>query len=341
MSATAPSEPFPWSAEKAGAYAREHTRRIEVRGHYLARAGVWLLLACLRSLSRKNAWRLGALIGRLLYRFKVRRSVALTNLDIVFGDAKTPAEKDAIYKACLVNVGRQAVNYLRVPTYDEAFWNENVTMAGEPIVREAFNKGRGVIILSMHYGAWELPGGKFGMSGYPISNIIKDLKNPVTERLLIEARLSMNLGTISHKGSMQRIVEGLGRGEGIIMAVDQGMKLSQGVFVDWFGAPGVDDPFLRPPGQAHGRGRCRRLLPPAGRGPHRGDRDRRDPLGIARGPRGGTARQHPQLHPGVRKADLRRAGGVASGSTSAGNASRTGRTRTGSPFAGVSAAPYQ
>ena len=234
---TESSTQFPWSTQKARDYAHANTRNVEVKGHALSRFGIWLLVSFVRSFSMKGAWRLGALIGRLMAFFKIRRPVVMTNLDIVYGDTKTPEQKQAIYKGCLVNIGRQAVSYLRTPLLDEKFWRENVTMEGEPIVRDAFNKGKGVIILSMHYGAWELPGGKFGMSGYPISNIIKILKNPVTEKLLIDARLAMNLGTIPHKNSLQRIKEGLVRGEGIIMAVDQNMKRSQGVFVDWFGRP--------------------------------------------------------------------------------------------------------
>jgi Kdo2-lipid IVA lauroyltransferase/acyltransferase len=226
---------FPWSVEKTRQYAYENTRKVEVKGHYGSRLGIWLLVSIVRSLSRKSAWGLGGWIGRLMYRFKIRRDVVMTNLEIVYADKKSPEEKEAIYKGCLVNIGRQVANYLRTPLYDEKFWAENVTMKGEPIVRDAFNKGKGVIILSMHYGAWELPGGKFGMSGYPISNIIKIIKNPATEKLLIDARLAMNLGTIPHKNSAKRIHEGLARGEGIIMAVDQNMKRSQGVFVDWFG----------------------------------------------------------------------------------------------------------
>ena len=228
---------FPWTVKTVREYTQANTRKVEVRGHLLSRFGVWLLLSFCRAFSRKGAWRLGSAIGGIMYRLRIRRDVVMTNLDIVYGDKKSSEEKEAIYRKCLIHVGRQAVNYMRTPLYDEKFWNENVQMLGEPIVREAYNKGKGVIILSMHYGAWELPGGKFGMSGYPISNIIKIIKNPVTEKLLIDARLSMNLGTIPHKGSMQRIVEGLGRGEGIIMAVDQNMKRSQGVFVDWFGRP--------------------------------------------------------------------------------------------------------
>jgi lauroyl/myristoyl acyltransferase len=148
---------FPWPRQKVRDYAREHSRTVQVKGRLLSRFGVWLLLAFVRSFSRKNAWRFGAAIGRLLYLLRIRRRVAMTNLDIVFGDKKTAREKDEIYKQCLINLGRQSVNYLRTPLYDEKFWDESVVIEDEGVIRDAFNKGKGVLILSMHFGASGCP----------------------------------------------------------------------------------------------------------------------------------------------------------------------------------------
>jgi KDO2-lipid IV(A) lauroyltransferase len=177
-------------------------------------------------------------IGSLMAALKIRRETVMVNLDIVYKDnPKTEEEKQAIYKGCMINLVRQMVNYFRIPDMTDKFWRENVTFSNEEAIKAAYNKGKGVIIIAMHYGAWEVPGGKFGMSGYPASNIVKVLKNPVIDKVLIDARLSMNFGTIPHKNSMKRIIEGLARGEGIVMAVDQNMKRSVGVMAKWFGHP--------------------------------------------------------------------------------------------------------
>jgi len=226
---------FPWSYEKTREYTRENCRIIKVKGRYLTRAGIWLLTKSVRALSYKGAWNAGKFFGWLMAKLDVRKDVAMTNLDIVYGDSKTKKEKESIYRGCLVNVARQAVNYLRTPVYSDDFWENNITFNNLEPLEKAYNKGKGVIIISMHYGGWEIAGGKIGMSGFPISNIIKIIKNPAVEMTLINARLAMNLGTIPHKGSIERIKKGLARGEGIIMAIDQNMKRSQGAFVKWFG----------------------------------------------------------------------------------------------------------
>ena len=228
---------FPWPAEKIRQYTLDNTRLVEVKGHYFTRFVLWLLLGIVRSFSQKTSWRIGTFAGSLMHLLGIRRKEVMINLDIVYGDKRTPAQKDAIYKGCMINLTRMAMNYLRIPLYDESFWKNNIKIENEQSLTDAYNKGKGVIILSMHYGAWEIAGGKFGMSGYPISNIIKIMKNPATERLLNDLRNAMNLGAIAHKGSVERIKEGLRRGEGIIMAIDQNMGKRYGVFVDWFGRP--------------------------------------------------------------------------------------------------------
>ncbi|NLH48731.1 MAG: lysophospholipid acyltransferase family protein [Myxococcales bacterium] len=206
-----------------------------VRGHHLQRALVWLLIKVACGLSWKNVEGLGAALGSLMYRLRIRKSVAMTNLDIVFGDRKTRAEKEAIYKASLINLCRHLLNYPRLARMDDAFWRESFPIENEELLRDAYNRGKGVIFTGGHIGEWEIATGRIGMAGYPISIVAKRMHNPVVENLIVESRLAMNLGTVAHRDSMQRVMEGLRNGEGVTMAVDQNMKRSQGVFVNWLG----------------------------------------------------------------------------------------------------------
>jgi Kdo2-lipid IVA lauroyltransferase/acyltransferase len=226
---------YPWSPDKIHAYAQAHTTRNRPVGHRLLRAVVWFWSGLIRTMSARVAYTVGGGVGRLLHRLRVRRDVAIANLDIVYGDTKTAAEKDGIYRDSLINFGRQVLNYLRIPHLDETFWRDNFALENEHILNEAYNRGKGVIFLYMHFGPWELPGGKISSAGYPLAVVAKRVKNPVVDNFVVDARLRMNLGTIGHKNSMPRIKQGLADGEGVIMVIDQNMKRSQGVFVDWLG----------------------------------------------------------------------------------------------------------
>ena len=240
MNASKNNEPsdraaYPWTREKVRQYIQSNTRKIELTGQYATRFIVWIMTRFVRLLSWGAAYRLGGWIGEILCRLKVRRDIAMVNLDIVYADTKTAGEKQAIYRKSLHNFGRQTINYLRIPLMDDKFWQENFALVNEQILRDAFNQGKGVILLYMHFGPWELPGGKICHAGYPLSVVAKKMKNKVIDKFVVDARSSMSLGTIKHRDAMNRILEGLKNGEGIIMVIDQNMKRSQSVFVQWMG----------------------------------------------------------------------------------------------------------
>jgi KDO2-lipid IV(A) lauroyltransferase len=227
-------KPFPWTRQEAHDYVVAHTEPELEKGSWAFQLLLRLLLPPLRAMSWKTADWFGGVVGRLLARLRIRRSVALTNLDIAFGDSKTAAEKQAIYRACMINLGRHALDYVRTPQMDEEYW-ANFPIENEHLLTETYNRGKGVILIGGHIGVWDFAGCRASIGGYPISIVSKRQSNADIERLVRNARLDANLGTILHKNSMKRILDGFKRGEGIIMAVDQNMKLDQGIFVDWLG----------------------------------------------------------------------------------------------------------
>ena len=228
---------FPASVEKVRSYTNRHRRQMETKGHYLFRTFFFLLCIGARALSFNGAYRLGKIIGSIFYRSGLRRHVAMTNLDIAFGDSKSTAEKEKIYRDSLVNFGQVIVNWLRLPFMKESFWKENVKFTNEELLKRVMNRKKGAILLAGHIGMWDLAGGKIGMSGYPFSVVARRIKNSFLDKWAIDTRCRMNFGTIQNRKSMNRIKEGLRRGEAIAMALDQGMQLEQGVFIDWMGRP--------------------------------------------------------------------------------------------------------
>jgi KDO2-lipid IV(A) lauroyltransferase len=226
---------FPAPVEEVAQYIRKHSLEVTVRGHYGMRIFIRLLLFFAQALSWKAAYRVGKAMGLLFYTFRLRRQVAITNLNIVYGDTKSLQEKERIYKACLINFGRAIINYLRLPFMGESFWRNHCDWKSENRYREIMNRGKGALLIAGHIGMIDLAGGKIGLSGYPVAVVGKKIKNPVINRFVIETRNAMNLGTIGHRGSMQRILEGIKRGEAVAMALDQNMKIDRGVFIDWMG----------------------------------------------------------------------------------------------------------
>ena len=230
---------YPAPLERVTAYTRKYSQSTVVKGYYFTQLVVSLLLKWAQSLSWKTAYRVGTVIGNLMYRLGIRRNVAMINLDIVYGQTKPPSEKERIYRESMLNLGRLIFNYLRLPYMGEDFWQNNWDLKNEEIIHEAFNHKKGVILVSGHIGMMELSGGKLGMCGYPIGFVGKKIRHPVFNKLVLDSRRAMNVSAINSKDSAIRILRGLKRGEAIGMALDQNMKVKNGMFVDWMGRPAL------------------------------------------------------------------------------------------------------
>jgi KDO2-lipid IV(A) lauroyltransferase len=168
--------------------------------------------------------------------------VARTNLDIVYGDRLDAAEKHRIYRASWINFGRVIVNHLRLPYMPPEFWVTQVRFPKLGVLSDLYNAGRGVIMVAGHLGMMDLSGGRLGQGGYPVAAVAKPMRSPSIDKLVVGAREAMNMGTISHRNSARRILKGLRNGEAVIFIIDQNMKRSQGIFVDWFGQPASVSP---------------------------------------------------------------------------------------------------
>lgn len=139
-------ERLPVSIEEIRDYTQKHFRQKEVKGHFIKRLSVWLIISFLRLLPYWLAYIFGTFIGRVLYCFKVGSHVASTNLDIVYGDTKSADEKKAIYKASLLNFGRVIINYMRLPFAGEAFWTKHCELVNEDVLKRAVNRKRGLYL---------------------------------------------------------------------------------------------------------------------------------------------------------------------------------------------------
>jgi KDO2-lipid IV(A) lauroyltransferase len=228
---------YPAPLDQVSEYTRKHSRTVAIEGHRLEQLLLQLLVKVVCALSWKRAYKIGRWIGLLLYRLRIRRSVAMVNLDIVYGDQKNQAEKDRIYRESLINCGLVLINYLRLPYQGEDFWREKWEFTNEHILKEAYCRNKGVLILGGHIGMMDMSGAKLGMAGYPVAAVGKPIRNKVLDKFLLDTRVAMNFGTIAHRNSMYRIFSGLRRGEAIALAMDQNMKTNVGVFIDWMGRP--------------------------------------------------------------------------------------------------------
>lgn len=206
--------------------------------HILEYGGVGLLSLLVRPLSARAVYHLGCALGKLAHTFSGRRiQIALTNLDIAFGDTKSLKEKKQIIQKSFI---RMTVSILQI------LWLHHDTekrihqlFPKQPrnlkILTECLKRNKGAFILTAHYGNWEAVGIYMGyLEVMHLYSIARRLDNPYLEKTTQAFRTSTGSKTFYRDDSPLKIVRALKNNSCVAVMMDQNTAVG-GVFVDFFG----------------------------------------------------------------------------------------------------------
>ena len=183
--------------------------------------------------------RIGEALGGLaMYCRPKRVRIGLLNLKAVFGERLTPGEARRIIRGVFRNIGAGVMEMSRLPVIDKAYIDRYVELVGREHFDAAVASGRPVIMLTAHFGNWELTSIIAALEGRPIVALARAQQGfPRLYRLLVSYRESKGC-YIVHKGAgMRRLVQALKRGELVGIVGDQASR--SGILVDFFGRPAL------------------------------------------------------------------------------------------------------
>ena len=175
--------------------------------------------------------RLGEWTGTLAWMLGIRRSVALDGLRRAFPE-RSERERRGIGRAAYRQLGRSLMEIL-LPLRDrdlDAF----VRFEGWDILETAQARGHGVVCAVAHFGNFELLSRVAPRRGVKLSIIVRNLQDAFG-RWIFERRLRTGVRHLPDSGSSKDALALLRRGEVLALAVDQNMRPSRGIFVDFFG----------------------------------------------------------------------------------------------------------
>ncbi len=189
---------------------------------YLAVNAIGLVI---RQLPLAVALWVGRRLGDLSYLLNnKRRGIAYSNLKAAFAKEKDPQELARINRGVFRNLGQNLVEILRFPRLTTRDIEKLVKFENLSRLDEALSKGKGVILLSAHFGNWELSNVAMAAKGYPMNVIAKDQPNTRLNRLLNSYRESKG-GKIVTKGmAMRELIRGLGQNQIVGILADEDAK---------------------------------------------------------------------------------------------------------------------
>lgn len=198
---------------------------------------VLALIKFLRILPRQVAIKLMRLVGRLVFFLaKHERKKIIRHLNLAYGQEKTQEEMQGICKNVFLHFFTVVTDYARLPVMSRDDINKIVTVDGIENLQKAYAKGKGVILLTAHFGNWELLGAWTAQNGFPLKVVGKELFDPNFDKLIVTIRNEAGYGNISRGNGTKEIIRTLARGQGIGMLIDQDTNV-QGVYVNFFGHP--------------------------------------------------------------------------------------------------------
>ena len=180
---------------------------------------------------------LGRALGLLAYGSMRRyRRVALGNLRRAYGDEWDDATIRQVARESFQHLGITLVEFcLRLPrlTLEEA--EREVRFSGQEYYEEAFSRGNGVILVSAHFGNWEMIGPRMARAGYTVSGISRTADDPGMERFVGSVRTRFSRQIPRAQAARQGLAA-LRRNEVLAIMLDQNTQQG-GLFVPFFGHP--------------------------------------------------------------------------------------------------------
>lgn len=165
-----------------------------------------------------------------------QRKIALDSLGIAFGKEKSEQEIKQIAKNCFIFMAKAGVELLFLINRPRLL-RERVELEGKENLDLALSKGRGVILVSAHFGNFALFLCKLSLEGYPIAAIMRYMRDERAERFFARRRQKLNIKTIytqPRNVCVKTTIKALYNNEVIFVPLDQNFGTG-GIFVDFFG----------------------------------------------------------------------------------------------------------
>jgi KDO2-lipid IV(A) lauroyltransferase len=180
--------------------------------------------------------RTARLLGRIWWRIMPRhRERVRAHLRYAYGAGLPAGEVDRIALRSMQHLAMLAVETMFMPRLiNEWTWARYVepTNFGEAV--RVLLGGRGAVLITGHYGNWELSGHLLAVYGIEAAAIMRPFDNVYLNRYLVQTRRTAGLKLLDKKGATESAEQILRRGGTVGFIADQNAG-RKGLFVDFFG----------------------------------------------------------------------------------------------------------
>ena len=183
----------------------------------------------LEQVARLLAWMMTNVI-------RIRQNVCLENLQHVYPHASKPQLKlvvQRMWESLFLMLFEVAQAPRRINRYN---WRDHVSIQGTHRLLQGLLSKQPTMLLSGHYGNFELAGFVAGLFGFPSFTIARPLDNPLMNDYINTFRSRYGQFILPKKGIAETVGELLQQGETLTVLADQAAG-RKGIWMDFLGRP--------------------------------------------------------------------------------------------------------
>jgi KDO2-lipid IV(A) lauroyltransferase len=200
-------------------------------------AALRLILKGLGLLPRPLARSFASGVARVLYALLPKlRKTAEVNLRIAF-PGWNGAQRKSVIRGMIRNLGWMAAEFARLPKLTKENIDQVVILDGHENFLEGHRRGKGVLYLTGHIGAWELSSFAHALYGYPLHYMARRIDNKRIDALVNGYRCLSGDRPIFKNESARAMLKVLKEAGTVGILADQNTMPEEAMFVDFFGKP--------------------------------------------------------------------------------------------------------
>jgi KDO2-lipid IV(A) lauroyltransferase len=175
-------------------------------------------------------------LGRFVFRHVgVRRQVVLDNLAHAFPQRDVLSLWD-LAERIYGNLGANLLAFFAMGRLTPARIRARVGLENTAYLDDLRERGEGALLMTGHFGHWELLGAAVSAYGYPARYLVRTQSNPWADSLQNKIRARAGLGVIRADASARQLVRHV-RDGGFVGVLPDANAGDNGIFVDFLGRP--------------------------------------------------------------------------------------------------------
>lgn len=217
--------------------------RAGIKG-FIEYALAWLLMKFFGLMPRTIAHRAAGIVAWLGFHLARRqRNAGFHNLRMAMPELSAQ-EHHRILRGSFENLARLLVEFSHFSELNKGNISRFVIHDGLENYHEAVRRGRGIIFMTAHFGAWELSSFAQSIYGYPLKFVVRPIDNPKVDALITRYRTLGGNVPIQRRSAGRDILKALRNNQAVGILFDQNTTSDEGVFVDFFGIPAATTPAI-------------------------------------------------------------------------------------------------